>query len=88
MTTIKLEESKSTAAHIALFSSILSQVQDSGLCACDKLKDILKILQDSWKTLVASLSNKPNLTFDGVRASILMKRSRGELVENVVDQLT
>ena len=37
----KLEESKSTAAHIALFSSILSQVQDSGLCACDdKLKDI------------------------------------------------
>ena len=84
-----MEESNSTVEHIGLFSSILSQGQDSGLHACDdKLKDILKILQDSWKTLVASLSNKPNLTFDGVGASILMKRSRGELVENVVDQLT
>ena len=62
-----MEESKSAAEHIALFSSILSQVQDSGLHACDdKLKDVflLKTLLDSWKTLVVSLSNKANLTFE------------------------
>ncbi|KAH7302750.1 hypothetical protein KP509_23G085600 [Ceratopteris richardii] len=38
----------------------------------DKLKTFMLMkLLDSWKTLVVSLSNNPNLTFDGVRGSIL-----------------
>ncbi|KAH7422992.1 hypothetical protein KP509_12G034600 [Ceratopteris richardii] len=44
----------------------------------DKLKAIflLMTLLDSWETLVVSLSNNPNLTFDGVRGSILNEEIR------------
>ncbi|MCO5572945.1 hypothetical protein L7F22_026706 [Adiantum nelumboides] len=70
----QLDESKSAAEHLPLFTSILSQLQDSGLPPFDdKLKAIflLMTLPDSWETLVVSMSNNPNLTFDGVRGSIL-----------------
>ena len=33
-------------------------------------------LPDSWETLVVSLTNNPNLTFDGVRGSILNEEIR------------
>ena len=41
----------------------------------DKLKAIflLMTLLDSWQTLIVSLSNNPNVTFDGIRGSILNK---------------
>ena len=44
----------------------------------DKLKAIflLMTLPDSWETLVVSLLNNPNLTFDGVRGSILNEEIR------------
>jgi len=77
--TMQLDESKSAAEHISVFTSTLSQLQDSGLSPFDdKLKAIflLMMLPDSWKTLVVSLSNNPNLTFDGVRGSILNEEIR------------
>ena len=62
-----------------------SQPQDSGMAPIDhKLKAIflLMALPDSWELLVVSLSNSPNLTFDGVRGSILneeiMRKAGGE----------
>ncbi|MCO5567372.1 hypothetical protein L7F22_021062 [Adiantum nelumboides] len=76
---MQLDESKSAAEHLSLFTSILSQLQDSGLPPFDdKLKAIFlfKTLPDSWETLVVSLSNNPNLTFDGVRGSILNEEIR------------
>ncbi|MCO5596801.1 hypothetical protein L7F22_050871 [Adiantum nelumboides] len=54
-------------------------ISDSGLLPFDdKLKAIflLMTLLDSWETLVVSLSNNPNLTFDGVRGSILNEEIR------------
>ena len=33
-------------------------------------------LPDSWETLVVSLSNSPNLTYDGVHGSILNEEIR------------
>ena len=33
-------------------------------------------LPDSWETLVVSLSNNPNLTFDSVRGSIINEEIR------------
>ena len=44
----------------------------------DKLKAIflLMTVRDSWETLVVSLSNSPNLTFDGVRGSIVNEEIR------------
>ncbi|MCO5605309.1 hypothetical protein L7F22_059491 [Adiantum nelumboides] len=76
---MQLDESKSAAEHLSLFTSILSQLQDSGLPPFDdKLKAIflLMTLPDSWETLVVSLSNNPNLTFNGVRGSILNEKIR------------
>ncbi|MCO5560027.1 hypothetical protein L7F22_013633 [Adiantum nelumboides] len=76
---MQLDESKSVAEHLSLFTSILSQLQDSGLPPFDdKLKAIflLMTLPDFWETLVVSLSNNPNLTFDGVRGSILNEEIR------------
>ena len=76
---MQLDESKSAAEHLSLFTGTLSQLQDSGLPAFDdKLKAIflLMTLPDSWETLVVSLSNNPNLTFDGVRGSILNEEIR------------
>ncbi|MCO5608620.1 hypothetical protein L7F22_062833 [Adiantum nelumboides] len=76
---MQLDESKSAGEHLSLFTGILSQLQDSGLPSFDdKLKAIflLMTLPDSWETLVVSLSNNPNLTFDGVRGSILNEEIR------------
>ncbi|MCO5593485.1 hypothetical protein L7F22_047499 [Adiantum nelumboides] len=75
---MQLDESKSAAEHLSLFTCTLSQLQDSGFPPFDdKLKAILLMtLPDSWETLVVSLSNNPNLTFDGVRGSILNEEIR------------
>ena len=76
---MQLDESKSAAEHLSLFTGTLSQLQDSRMAPFDdKLKAIflLMTLPDSWETLVVSLSNSPNLTFDGVRGSILNEEIR------------
>mgnify|MGYP000016945791 CR=1 FL=1 len=76
---MQLDESKSVPEHLSLFTGTLSQLQDSGMAPFDdKLKAIflLLTLPDSWETLVVSLSNNPNLTFDGVRGSILNEEIR------------
>ncbi len=76
---MQLDESKSAAEHLSLFTGTLSQLQDSGMPPFDdKLKAIflLMTLPDSWETLVVSLSNNTNLTFDGVRGSILNEEIR------------
>ncbi|KAH7297375.1 hypothetical protein KP509_26G066900 [Ceratopteris richardii] len=76
---MQLDESKSAAEHLSLFTGTLSQLQDSGLPPLDdNLKAIflLMTLPDSWETLVVSLSNSPSLTFDGVRGSILNEEIR------------
>ena len=76
---MQLDESKSAVEHLSLFTSTLSQLQDSRMAPFDdKLKAIflLMTLPDSWETLVVSLSNSPNLTFDGVRGSILNEEIR------------
>lgn len=68
------DEAKSASEHLSAFTSVLSQLQDTGLQPFDdKLKAIflLMTLPDSWETLVVSLSNSPSLTYDGVRGSIL-----------------
>ncbi|KAH7420572.1 hypothetical protein KP509_13G012700 [Ceratopteris richardii] len=46
----------------------------------DKLKAIflLMTLHDSWEILIVSSSNNPNLTFDGVRGSILNEEIRSK----------
>ncbi|MCO5570696.1 hypothetical protein L7F22_024423 [Adiantum nelumboides] len=80
----KLDESKSAAEHLSLFTGTLSQLQDSGLPPFDdKLKAIflLMTLPDSWETLVVPLSNNPNLTFDGVKGSILNEEIRRKASE-------
>ena len=76
---MQLNESKSVPEHLSLFTGTLSQLQDSGMAPFDdKLIFILLLmtLHDSWETLVVSLSNNPNLTFDGVRGSILQEKIR------------
>ena len=76
---MQLDESKSVAEHLSLFTGTLSQLQDLGMPPFDdKLKAIflLMTLPDSWETLVVSSSNNPNLTFDGVRGSILNEEIR------------
>ena len=76
---MQLDESKCGAEHLSLFTGILSQLQYSRMAPFDdKLKAIflLMTLLDSWETLVVSLSNNPNLTFDGVRGSILNEETR------------
>ena len=82
---MRLDVSKRATKHLSLFTGTLSQLQDEGLPGFDdKLKAIflLMTLPNSWETLVVSLSNSPNLTFDGVWGSILneeiRKKSRGE----------
>ncbi|MCO5584202.1 hypothetical protein L7F22_038125 [Adiantum nelumboides] len=88
---MQLDESKSAAEHLSLFTSILSQLQDSSLPPFyDKMKAIflLMTLHDSWETLVVSLSNNPNLTFDGVRGSILNEEIRRKQVEKEAAQPT
>lgn len=74
-----LDEAKSASKHLSAFTSVLSQLQDTGLPPFDdKLKAIflLMTLPDSWETLVVSLSNSPTLTYDGVRGSILNEEIR------------
>ena len=45
-------------------------------------------LPNLWETLVVSLSNNPNHTFDGIRGSTLSeKKSREKLVETELVQL-
>ena len=69
LVSMQLDEAKSAVEHLSLFTGTLSQLQDSGLPLFDdKLKAIflLMTLPDSWETLVVSLTNSPNLTFDGV----------------------
>lgn len=62
-----------------LLQELFLCLQDSGLPPFDdKLKAIflLMTLPDSWEAMVVSLSNNPNLTFDGVRGSILNEEIR------------
>ncbi|KAH7416413.1 hypothetical protein KP509_14G090400 [Ceratopteris richardii] len=76
---MQFDESKSAVEHLSSFTGTLSQLQDSRLPPFDdKLKAIflLMTLPDSWKTLVVSLSNSPNLTFDAIRGSILNEEIR------------
>ena len=76
---MQLDDSENAIEHLSLFTGVLSQLQDSRLPPFDdKLKAIflLMTLPDSWETLVVSLSNNPNLTFDGVRGSILNEEIR------------
>ncbi|MCO5614532.1 hypothetical protein L7F22_068815 [Adiantum nelumboides] len=76
---MQLEDSENAMEHLSSFSGVLSQLQDSGLPPFDdKLKAIILLmtLPDSWETLVVSVSNNPNLTFDGVRGSILNEEIR------------
>ena len=76
---LDLDESKSVSEHLNAFTGVLSQLQDSGLQPFDdKLKAIflLMTLPESWEALVVSLSNNPNLTYDGVRGSILNEEIR------------
>ena len=76
---MELDESKSATEHLIASTSTLSQLQDSGLPPFDdKLKSIflLMTLPDLWETLVVSLSNNPNLTFDGIKGSILNEEIR------------
>ena len=70
LVSMRLDVSKRATKHLSLFTGTLSQLQDEGLPGFDdKLKAIflLMTLPESWETLVVSLSNSPNLTFDGVR---------------------
>lgn len=76
---MQLDDSKSASEHLSAFTSVLSQLQDSGLQSFDdKLKAILLLmtLPDTWETLVVSLSNSSSLTYDGVRGSILNEEIR------------
>ncbi|KAH7281919.1 hypothetical protein KP509_35G003300 [Ceratopteris richardii] len=80
------EKLKATYENTTLVNQVhLMRKLSSGLPPFDdKLKAIflLMTLLDSWETLVASLLNSPNLTFDGVRGSILNeeigRKARGE----------
>ncbi|MCO5568519.1 hypothetical protein L7F22_022218 [Adiantum nelumboides] len=69
LVSVELDESKSVSDHLNAFGGILSQLKESGLQAFkdDKLKAIflLMTLPDPWEALVVSLSNNPNLTYDG-----------------------
>ena len=38
-------------------------------------------LLDSWQTLIVSLSNNPNVTFDGIRGSILIEEIKRKAIE-------
>ncbi|MCO5580964.1 hypothetical protein L7F22_034839 [Adiantum nelumboides] len=66
---MQLDESKSAAEHLSLFTSILSQLQDSGLLPLDDKHDKLKAifllttLPDSWETLVVLLVGLFDLSF-------------------------
>ena len=76
---MQLDDSKNALEHLSAFTGVLSQLQDFGLPPFDdKLKAIILLmtLPDSWETLVVSVSNNPNLTFDGVRGSILNEEIR------------
>ena len=76
---MQLDDSENALEHLSAFTGVLSQLQDSGLPPFDdKLKAIILLmtLPDSWETLVVSVSNNPNLTFDGVRDSILNEEIR------------
>ena len=55
---MQLDESKSAAEHLSLFTGTLSQLQDSGMAPFDdKLKAILLMtLPDSWEKLVVSIA--------------------------------
>ena len=67
---MQLDESKSAAEHLSLFTGTLSQLQDSGMAPFDdKLKAIflLMTLPNSWETSVVSLSNNLNVTLMGQR---------------------
>ena len=69
LVSLQLDEPKSAAKHLSLFTGTSSQLQDSGLSSFDdKLKAIflLMTLPDSWETLVVYLTNSQNLTFDGI----------------------
>ena len=76
---MQLDDSENALEHLSAFTGVLYQLQDSGLPPFDdKLKAIILLmtLPDSWETLVVSVSNNPNLTFDGVRGSILNEEIR------------